>query len=96
MWLNERVVDGDNIDIIVLNSVTEDNASDTAETVNSNLDWCHVSVKIDVRTVYYGSWQASAELARAVMRGRLGDSNAEDAADCRRDARQRMNVQYLM
>lgn len=41
MWLNEWIVDGDNVDIIVLNSVSEDDTADTTETVDSDLDWCH-------------------------------------------------------
>lgn len=41
MWLNERIVDSDNVDIVVLNSVSENDAADTTKTVDSDLDWCH-------------------------------------------------------
>jgi len=37
VWLNERIVDGNDLDVIVLNSVTEDNSSDSSETVDSDL-----------------------------------------------------------
>ena len=36
-WLNEWVVDSDNVNVLVLNGVTEDNATDTTEAVDSNL-----------------------------------------------------------
>lgn len=46
MGLNERVVDGDDVNVIVLNSISEDDTTDTTEAVDSDLDWCHVSTKI--------------------------------------------------
>jgi hypothetical protein len=41
VWLNEGVVDGDNVDVIVLNGIAEDDATDTTEAVDADLDWCH-------------------------------------------------------
>jgi hypothetical protein len=38
---NERIVDGDDIDVIVLDSVSEDDTTNAAETVDSNLDGRH-------------------------------------------------------
>jgi hypothetical protein len=29
----------------VLNSISEDDTTDTAKSVDANLDWCHVSAK---------------------------------------------------
>lgn len=43
-WLNEWVVDSDNVNVIVLNGVTEDNATDTTEAVDSNLSLSHDAV----------------------------------------------------
>jgi hypothetical protein len=37
----ERIVDGNDIDIIVLNGISEDDTTNAAETVDSNLDWRH-------------------------------------------------------
>lgn len=41
--LNERVVDGDDVDVIVLNGVSEDDTTNAAETVDSNLCRSHGS-----------------------------------------------------
>jgi hypothetical protein len=38
LGLNEGVVDRDDLDIVVLDSIAEDNAADTAEAVDANLD----------------------------------------------------------
>ena len=38
MSLNERVVDSDDLDVGVLDSVAEDDTTDAAETVDANLD----------------------------------------------------------
>jgi len=38
---NERIIDGDNVDIVMLNGISEDNTTDTPETVDSDLCWCH-------------------------------------------------------
>ena len=43
MWLNERIVDGDDINIIMLNGISENDTTDTAETVDTNLSGCHDS-----------------------------------------------------
>lgn len=39
--LNEGVVDGDNLDVVVLDGVAEDDATNAAETVDANLDGSH-------------------------------------------------------
>jgi hypothetical protein len=41
--LNEGVVDGNNVDVVVLNSISEDDTADTTETVDANLDGSHDS-----------------------------------------------------
>ena len=41
MSLNERVVDSDDLDVGVLDSVAEDDTTDAAETVDANLDGSH-------------------------------------------------------
>jgi hypothetical protein len=38
---DEGVVDGDDIDFIILDGISEDNTADTAETVDANLCWTH-------------------------------------------------------
>jgi hypothetical protein len=38
LGLNEGVVDGNDLDIGVLDGIAEDNAADTAEAVDANLD----------------------------------------------------------
>jgi len=40
-WVNEGIVDGNDVDIIVLNSIAEDNAANTTEAVDSDLGWSH-------------------------------------------------------
>lgn len=49
MWLNEWIIDGDNVDVVMLNGVSEDDTSNSAETVDTDLDWCHDSVFTRVR-----------------------------------------------
>lgn len=49
MWLNEWIIDGDNADVVVLNGVSENDTSNSAETVDTDLDWCHDSVGKYVR-----------------------------------------------
>jgi hypothetical protein len=41
VWLNERVVDSDDLNVIVLDGIAEDNTTDTTEAVDSDLDWSH-------------------------------------------------------
>jgi hypothetical protein len=41
LGLNEGVVDGDNLDVGVLDSVAEDDTTDAAETVDADLDGSH-------------------------------------------------------
>jgi hypothetical protein len=41
LWLNEWVVDSDDVNVLVLNGVTEDNATDTTEAVDSDLSLTH-------------------------------------------------------
>ena len=38
LGLNEGIVDSDDLDVIVLNGIAENNATDTAETVDADLD----------------------------------------------------------
>lgn len=38
LGLNEGIVDSDDLDVIVLNGIAEDNATDAAETVDADLD----------------------------------------------------------
>lgn len=40
--LNEGVVDGDNINVVKLDGIAEDNASDAAEAVDSDLGGSHL------------------------------------------------------
>jgi hypothetical protein len=42
--LNERVVDGHDIDFIVLDGISEDDTTDTAETVDANLGRGHAAM----------------------------------------------------
>lgn len=39
--LNEGVVDGDNLDVVVLDGVAEDDTANAAETVDANLGGSH-------------------------------------------------------
>ena len=41
--LNEWIIDSDNVNIIVLDGVSEDDTANSAETVDTDLDWCHFS-----------------------------------------------------
>jgi len=41
LWVNEGIVDGNDIDFVVLNSIAEDDTANTTETVDSDLGWCH-------------------------------------------------------
>lgn len=41
--LDEGVVDGDDLDVGVLNSVAEDDTSNSTEAVDADLDWSHCS-----------------------------------------------------
>jgi hypothetical protein len=40
---NERIVDGDNVNLVVLNGISEDDTTNTTEPVDSNLGNSHVS-----------------------------------------------------
>lgn len=42
LGINEGVVDGDNLNVGVLDGVAEDDTTDAAETVDANLDGSHV------------------------------------------------------
>ena len=44
--LNERVVDGDDINLAVLNGISEDDATNAAKAVNSNLGDSHDSAGV--------------------------------------------------
>jgi len=39
---NEGIVDGDDVDVVVLNRIAEDDTTDTAESVDANLCRSHV------------------------------------------------------
>ncbi len=41
MGFNERIIDGDNVDIVVLNCVSEDDTTNAAETIDSHFDRGH-------------------------------------------------------
>jgi hypothetical protein len=41
---NERIVDSDDFDVIVLDGISEDDTTNTAETIDANLDGSHDSV----------------------------------------------------
>jgi hypothetical protein len=43
MRLNEWIVDSNDIDILVLNGITEDDTTNTTEAIDSDLDWSHVA-----------------------------------------------------
>lgn len=40
---NERIVDSDDVDVVVLNSIAEDDTTNTAESVDANLGGSHDS-----------------------------------------------------
>ena len=42
MGFNEGIVDGDDVDVVVLNRIAEDDTTDTAESVDANLCRSHV------------------------------------------------------
>jgi hypothetical protein len=44
--LNEGVIDGDNADVVMLDSISEDDTADTTETVDANLNGSHDSVDV--------------------------------------------------
>jgi hypothetical protein len=69
--LNEGVVDGDNVDVVVLNSIAEDDTADTTETVDANLDGSHDSG--DDVSRCRGDWQ-QIELSTNLKRGRWADA----------------------
>jgi hypothetical protein len=69
--LNEGVVDGDNVDVVVLNSIAEDDTADTTETVDANLNGSHDSG--DVVSRRRGDWQQT-ELSTSLKRGRWADA----------------------
>lgn len=37
LWLNEWIIDGDNVDFIVLDSISEDNSANTTEAVDADV-----------------------------------------------------------
>lgn len=42
MGFNEGIVDSDNVDVVVLNSIAEDDTTDAAESIDANLGRSHV------------------------------------------------------
>jgi hypothetical protein len=45
---NERIVDSDDFDVIVLDGISEDDTTNAAETIDANLDGSHDSVCVSV------------------------------------------------
>jgi hypothetical protein len=41
--VNERIIDSYDVDVIVLNGISEDDTANTTEAVDANLYWCHDS-----------------------------------------------------
>ena len=41
MWLNEWIVDGNNLNVVELDGIAEDNAANATEAVDSDLSWSH-------------------------------------------------------
>ena len=48
VWLNEWIVDGNNLNVVELDSIAEDNASNATEAVNSDLSWCHFAGEVSM------------------------------------------------
>lgn len=46
VWLNEWIVDGNNLNVVELDSIAEDNASNATEAVDSDLSWCHFADEV--------------------------------------------------
>jgi hypothetical protein len=70
--LNEGVVDGDNVDVVVLDSISEDDTTNTTETVDANLDGSHDSVEVVRmdRSSYVVEPGSKKSLAKSSKRGR--------------------------
>jgi hypothetical protein len=43
VWLNEWIVDSNDIDAVKLNSISEDDTANATEAIDSDLGWGHVS-----------------------------------------------------
>ena len=39
--INERIVDSNNADVIVLNGISEDNTANTTKAIDADFYWCH-------------------------------------------------------
>jgi hypothetical protein len=48
-WVDEGIVNGNDVNLVMLNSISEDNTSNTTKAVDSNLDWSHIAAKVSVR-----------------------------------------------
>jgi len=46
--INERIIDGYDVDVIVLNGISEDDSPNTAEAIDADLYWCHDSKELSV------------------------------------------------
>ena len=46
VWLNEWIVDGNNLNVVELDGIAEDNAANATEAVDSDLSWCHFAVEV--------------------------------------------------
>jgi hypothetical protein len=63
---NEGIVDGDDVDVLVLNSIAEDDTTDTAESVDANLCRSHVCDSRGVLSEMRGLrllWMAGTQIA---------------------------------
>jgi len=80
--LNEGVVDGDNVDVVVLNRIAEDDTADTTETVDTNLDGCHDSG--DDVSMCWGNWQANRAFDE-LEAGSMEQMQWMDADRCREE-----------
>lgn len=46
VWLNEWIVDGNNLNVVELDGIAEDNAANATEAVDSDLSWCHCAGEV--------------------------------------------------
>lgn len=46
VWLNEWIVDGNNLNVVELDGIAEDNAANATEAVDSDLSWCHFAGEV--------------------------------------------------
>jgi hypothetical protein len=49
VWLNERIVHSNDIDLVVLDGIAEDDSPNATEAIDSDLCWCHICVLLKIR-----------------------------------------------